>query len=91
MSLISNKDKASLLELFGENWRYFPLLLDCFTSEPFGIRFWLHSHTGEQEMKRGTANYYNKMYTVEFCPFRGIIQYSNQTETWRKRNDLYLC
>lgn len=42
-------------------------------------------------MKRGSANYYDKVYSIEFCPFRTITQMSNQTDTWRKRNDLCGC
>lgn len=38
LSLITNKDKDSLQQLFGENWQYLPLLTQCFISEPFGMR-----------------------------------------------------
>lgn len=41
-------------------------------------------------MKGGTSNFYNKYYSIEFCPFVYLMQVSNHTETWRKQNDLYV-
>ena len=91
LSLISKKDKQALSDLFGYNWRYFPLLIECFTSDLFGkMKIELNKQIGEQEMKRGTTNYYNKYYSIEFCPFRSIIQLSNKTDTWQKRNNQYI-
>lgn len=37
LSLLSKKDKESLTALFGEKWTLLPLLVECFTSEPFGF------------------------------------------------------
>jgi len=45
-------------------------------------------HAGEQQMKGGSATFFNKQYSIEFCPFVYLTQISNQTDTWRKRNDL---
>lgn len=39
-------------------------------------------------MKGGSATFFNKQYSIEFCPFVYLTQISNQTDTWRKRNDL---
>ncbi|KNB44115.1 glucosidase 2 subunit beta-like protein [Blastocystis sp. subtype 4] len=74
---LRTKSKMHLQSLFGDRLQYLPLILECYHSQPFG----------EQEMKRGTPNYYNKMYSIEFCPFAYLVQKSNQTETWRRRND----
>lgn len=86
--LIHSKSKQQLQSLFGDRLQYLPLILECYYSQPFGTVIFVFSFLGEQEMKRGTANYYNKMYSIEFCPFVYLIQNSNQTETWRRRNDL---
>lgn len=82
------KQDALANHSLGMRLQYLPLILECYHSQPFGIGIFVFSLVGEQEMKRGTPNYYNKMYSIEFCPFAYLVQKSNQTETWRRRNDL---
>ena len=85
--LVKEKNKKALLAMFGEHLEFLPLLFHCLYSSPFGSNRWHPAMVGEQSMKRGTSNYFDKTYSVEFCPFRTLTQFSNQTDTWRKRND----
>ena len=48
LSLISKKDKESLSALFGVNWKYLPLVTDCFYSNVFGIEMWVFFHFGRR-------------------------------------------
>lgn len=86
-SLLHSKDKSSLTSVFGPKLQYLPLLLVCFHSAPFGKRDVAMSRRRTAD-EGGSATFFNKQYSIEFCPFVYLTQISNQTDTWRKRNDL---